>query len=476
MPTNVLLLQGPMGPFFSLFAQELREAGNTVHKINFNGGDDWFYDDASTHRFTGKLDTWEDYFSEQLYRLKIKQVYLFGDCRVYHAKAREIALAKDVQVFVFEEGYIRPNCITLEEVGVNGHSRLPKKPDHYPYMQPLDQDALESAPNSYRRTARYAVTYYVAARLMAWRYPHYQHHRPLKIFSEGFKWLVGAWRKFLFSLDDPETVDPLLNDERTPYFICPLQVSTDMQIHAHSRFLDMEEFIQDVIHSFANHAPKNAKVVFKHHPLDRGYHDYKRVIKVLSKLHGIQDRVLYIHECDLPELLKKAKGTITINSTVGLSSLYHGTPVIALGDAVYNLEGLCHKESLDRFWTAPTEIDVDLYHRFRSYLLENNQANGSFYAKLASTTTATGINWPASLARQHGLQSGAPLPVLSLDTKSAATEQTAGEGIAHVAPQPDLGKHYNGQSTGEDSTAPAELNRVDLPHPATDSATLATEA
>ena len=36
---RVLLLQGPVGPFFALLAQDLREAGAEVFKVNFNAGD-----------------------------------------------------------------------------------------------------------------------------------------------------------------------------------------------------------------------------------------------------------------------------------------------------------------------------------------------------------------------------------------------------------------------------------------------------
>ena len=36
---RVLLLQGPVGPFFSNLAHDLRHAGAEVLKVNFNAGD-----------------------------------------------------------------------------------------------------------------------------------------------------------------------------------------------------------------------------------------------------------------------------------------------------------------------------------------------------------------------------------------------------------------------------------------------------
>ena len=43
MRRDVLLLQGPIGPFFSRFSKELSERGFNVHKVNLNGGDKLFY-------------------------------------------------------------------------------------------------------------------------------------------------------------------------------------------------------------------------------------------------------------------------------------------------------------------------------------------------------------------------------------------------------------------------------------------------
>src|SRR2546430_5040312 len=40
---KVLLLQGPVGPFFRCLAKLLRAAGAEVHKVNFNGGGCPFY-------------------------------------------------------------------------------------------------------------------------------------------------------------------------------------------------------------------------------------------------------------------------------------------------------------------------------------------------------------------------------------------------------------------------------------------------
>ena len=96
---------------------------------------------------------------------------------------------------------------------------------------------------------------------------------------------------------------------------------------------------------------KNIWLVFKHHPVDRGRKNYKNFIMDQAELLKVKNRILVIHDLHLPTCLKHAKGTITINSTVGLSSIGYKIPTITLGNAIYDMEGLtCKGMSLETFW------------------------------------------------------------------------------------------------------------------------------
>lgn len=86
------------------------------------------------------------------------------------------------------------------------------------------------------------------------------------------------------------------------------------------------------------------------------------------------------HDAHLPTCLKNAVGTVTINSTVGIQSLYHGTPTIVLGKALYDIGGLtCKGMPLDRFWSEHHPPDKSLFQEFRRHLIEQTQLSGSFY-------------------------------------------------------------------------------------------------
>jgi len=100
-------------------------------------------------------------------------------------------------------------------------------------------------------------------------------------------------------------------------------------------------------------------------------------------MFDIEDRVIVLYDTHLPTLLKHAKGTVTINSTVGLSSLYHKTPTITLGKAIYDIEGLTSKGmNIDDFWHNQQTVDLKLLDKYLSHIIENTQLNGSFYGKL----------------------------------------------------------------------------------------------
>ena len=400
MRRDVLLLQGPIGPFFSRLAEELVGRGFNVHKVNLNGGDKFFYPLAGAIDYTGEVKHWDAFLERLIVNKNIGRVYLFGDCRIYHRIAREVAQRNDVRVFVFEEGYIRPNFITLEENGVNGHSAMVKKSFTLPNVLQSTKEEKTFSINVFSRVAIYAIAYYWASKFRRGLFPDYQHHRDFRLISEGYHWIVSGIRKLRFQRIERRLLDNLLPEFAENYFVCPLQVHCDMQVVVHSNYNSIEHFIGDVLTSFAKHAPKNKAIVFKHHPLDRGYTDYTNLFNNLVSEHGLQGRVLYVHDLCLPTLLKHAQGTVVINSTVGMSSLFHGTPVKTLGKAIYDLTGITYQASLKAFWKNSGEVDRDRFHRLRNYLVTENQLNGNMYRAM-DKDSASGLIWSDKLLAEH---------------------------------------------------------------------------
>jgi capsular polysaccharide export protein len=390
---RVLLLQGPIGPFFFRLARDLQKLGATVSKIDFNGGD-WLFSPKGSIQFRGDISEWPKFLEQVLVEHQIELVLLFGDCRPIHRIAHRIAHSRGLIIGVFEEGYIRPDYITFELFGVNAHSQIPRNPQLY--LDQPETDIVECARvgNSLWHAVVWGMLYYESSILLRSFYRKYQHHRPLK-FSESWPWLRSIWRKQFYKLKEKNIQEKLTQHFSNQYFLIPLQVHNDAQLHVHSTFASVESFISDVFSSFVKHAPDNTHLVIKHHPLDRGYHDYASFITQLTRQHKLEERVWYIHDQHLPTLLEHARGVVLINSTVGLSALHHSTPTKTCGSAIYNMKGLTFQGSLDEFWMQAEheKVDAELYKKFRHYLIKNTQINGNFYRRLNDQNSSTGFNW-----------------------------------------------------------------------------------
>ena len=377
---NLLFLQGPMGSFFADLNKIFLKAGAQTHRIGLNVGDYFFSSKHNYVPYRGTPANWPDFIKTYLNDNKIDIIFLFGDCRYYPATAIYAAKNLGIEVFVFEEGYIRPDYITMERYGVNDYSQLPKDANFYrelPYKElPLPNKTYTSS----IKLKYSAIVYYILADFFSWRYPYYTHHRELNAWKELYFGLRSGVRKYLYAYKERGIVDKVKSSWSKAYFFVPLQTHNDFQILQHSTYRSVEVFIEDVIKSFAKHADKKHKLVFKHHPVDRGRKNYREFILKFAKEHHVEERVEVLHDVHLPTLLKHALGTVTINSTVGLSSLYHNTPTLTMGNAIYGFEGMCKlSEDLDDFWSDQGIVDKELYRKFRQYLIEHTQLNGSFY-------------------------------------------------------------------------------------------------
>ena len=405
---RILLLQGPLGPFFQRLAQELRSHGAEVIRMHFCGGDAWFGGGGDRSiAYRGPLYNWPDRLKKIIREEKIDDIFLLGDLRPYHRVVRDAIKGFSTKLYVFEEGYLRPDYITLEPDGVNGNSRMSRYPDFYLKQQwpPLPEPLTVGA--TFGISARYTITYYCATFLAGLRYRHYVHHRDTGPLWHGFRWVRGLFRKYYYQFKEKKLLPTLTDKWSKRFFLFPLQVHNDYQFY-HADFPDIETCINEVISSFAKHARRNQLLVIKHHPADRPYRDYSALIERLAIAADLRDRILYVHDLHLPTLLKHARGTVVMNSTTGLQSIHHGTPVMVLGRAIYNIEGLTARGTLDKFWRHPPEVNAALYRAFRCWLVHNNQFNGNFYRRIKGLPNPTGVLWDAA-----PLPAEAPAPAVS---------------------------------------------------------------
>lgn len=381
-----LFLQGPPGPFFRQLGAKLQSRGASVHRINLSGGDqrDW-PDGADDYR--GLMRNWPLYFDRYVRKHGITDVVLFGDCRPVHMRATRLARLRGIHIHVFEEGYIRPDWMTLERDGVNGYSTFDRDPQAVlaaaELLPPVPD--LPSITASFNRRARDSYWHYhsvVTGRLLL-RYPFYISHRQGSLIAEGIGWIRRFALRDRREKQAQETLERLRGRR---YFLFPLQLSGDYQIRSHSPFRSMAMALEYVLESFASHAPEDCCLLIKEHPLDVGFRNWRGYIRRRSAHHGVTDRVEHIDGGYLQSLCENSAGMVCVNSTSGTLALSAGTPVIVLGDAVYDVPGITHQGSLDGFWIKPELPDMALYDAFKKVLHRQCLVRGGLASESATRT------------------------------------------------------------------------------------------
>ncbi|WP_324683025.1 capsule biosynthesis protein [Bibersteinia trehalosi] len=382
---RILLLQGPIGAFFYEFSKWLQAQQRTVFKINFNAGDERFYPAGShTIAYRNTLGEFADFLYEFCQCEQIDSLVCFGDNRKYHKIAKQVADQLGLAFWVFEEGYFRPDYITLEKSGVNAFSPIPRTADYFLAIEPelTEIEKPERVSKGFFPMAKRAIQYYFSGYFCRWKYPHYQHHRFLNVGYYIKLWGISLVKRFCYAIHDRNFAKRVEAGEFGEFFIVPLQVYDDSQVVVHSDYPSVEAFLSAVLESFSRFAPEHCNLIIKHHPMDRGFLDYAEIIAQFEQRYpNLQGRVFYIHDVPMPVFLRHGKGMVTLNSTSGISGLLHSMPVMTLGRANYDFVGLTHQGDLDSFWQNPQAPDRKVFENYHRFHLNRTQINGNFYSR-----------------------------------------------------------------------------------------------
>jgi capsular polysaccharide export protein len=315
----------------------------------------------------------------QFFEHSITDVIVFGDSMAYSAEALAAARANGLRTWVLENGYNRPDWITVESTGVNANSCLPRDPRFYREIELAEPDieAEHIGPITPFHTLN--ITSYFTGVVLGWplfptyRYPYAVPLWP-QIFGHIYRYCRGLGRQRKLSAD----ADAVINCGQ-PYFLACLQREGDSQLLDHSGLKTNTTFMTHVIANFAAHAPPNHRLIFKNHPLDPGVEDLKNRCFAIAHKHRIGNRVAFLDGGAFAQLARASKGVVAVNSTAAYAALGFGIPVKLLGRALFDIDGLTNSATLDQFWNAPEPPNHDLFLRFRSYLSKRTQVYGSFH-------------------------------------------------------------------------------------------------
>lgn len=383
---RVLLLQGPVGPFFRKAQALLNDSGFDAWRVCFNVGDRLFALREKTLNFSGTADAWNAWLSEMVSAHSFDFVVLFGCEREIHRIAIACCEKLSVPVICLEEGYLRPGNITLELDGNNWRSPIAGKLPPKDYSGRLSERPKGvSYPSSFGAMASYAFLYFSLRNLFSSTAERKLFHKQKRMLaSEAFYWFKNYYRKFRNLNANYRCVEKLLEHYDRKYYLIPLQVHDDSQLGRAAGSWNSQKLILKSIVSFARNAPATHQLVFKIHPMERGHSRDRQFIEQVSLLNDVADRVHIIDGGSLGLLTRHAAGMITINSTSGFFAIQHGIPLAIMGQAIYRHPDLafCVNRGidLDGFWAWNKVASSEVRSRYLSWLHEQCLRPGDFYA------------------------------------------------------------------------------------------------
>lgn len=387
-----LFLQGPSSPIFRKIADRLEAIGHTCLRINLNVGDQIIWGRKGAYNYRGTAADWPAYIEAFIARHGVTDMLLLGEERAYHQAATTVARRKGVAVAIVEMGYLRPDWLTLERNGMSSNSHFPSDPAQILAAAAgvPEPDWRKHYSQTFLADASYDLLYNLPNVFLWFLFPHYQRHAIFHPLAEYAGWVRRLLSEKRRNSEAEATVAKLLSQD-APYFVYPLQLETDFQLRAHSPFHSQRQAIAEVLASFAAFAARDARLVFKVHPLDNDLIPWRRIIDERAAALGLRGRVFYLDGGNLDTLGEASAGMVTVNSTAGLHALKQGRPVKVLGTALFDIAGLTDQQPLDDFWRAPQAPDPDLANAMFRLLAASIQVRGNLYSRAGSDAGAEAI-------------------------------------------------------------------------------------
>lgn len=378
---TVLLLQGPPSRFWPELAAAFEAAGHRALHVNLCVADRLYWRGRPAIEYRGRLEDWPAALDAIVRREGVTDILYYADRLPYHRDAAAVAARHGIPAVAVEFGYLRPDWLTLERGGMGAGSHFPDDPDTIRAIAAgaPAPDLTVRYTHGFVQEAVNEIAFHLSNTLLGWLYPRYRGDRYYNAVLEYLSWLPRLVRQARAERHAAAvTADAAAG--RWPYYLAALQLQSDYQIRANSPYRSVGAMIEDVVASFAAHAPADSRLVVKLHPLDNGMERWPALTREVAGRHGVGSRVALIDGGDLATLLRHARGCVLINSTVGLHAIRAGCPTKVLGIALFDVAGLTHQGPLDGFWADPAPVDASLADALVRALARTIQIKGSFYA------------------------------------------------------------------------------------------------
>ncbi len=360
----------------------MRGCGIKCHIINLSLADWGYRFGLGADNYWGRLSRWADYLRSYIERNAITDIVYYADQRPYNRIAYRLTREMGLNAFAYEFGYLRPDFITLERGAMGPFSHFPNDPELIRKLAARLTEPMPEGffPYTFQAEAVNEVAYNLVPAFMPVFFPFYQRDRYYHPFRDYPSYVP---RLLKWSRSDTRADDEIarLHQEKTPYFVVPMQMQNDYQVRNHAGYGHLSEMVDEIVASFVRTSAAEQRLVFKIHPLDNNIEQWPAVIRRHAEKYQCADRVLVIDGGNLGKLFRRASGVVLLNSTAGLQAIRQGIPVKVLGISVYDIAGITCQEPLDRFWKEPTRPDPALVDDFVQLLAASVQVKGNFFSK-----------------------------------------------------------------------------------------------
>jgi len=296
---------------------------------------------------------------------KIDLIIVQNDSWNYASIPIAVARKKNIKTLIFEDGFFRPDTIVLDRKGVNKNNSCPREKTFYENITINKEKYSEFMQKENIKGSGPLVDLFFGVKLS-------------NVTGKLFNFFRHP-RKVLRVIPLAVNLIAFLNAKRG-FILLPLQVRSDSQIICHSPLKDMEGFVDICLASIGEYNRKHNKnlcLVIKEHPKDPHMDLLRRTRKKHKNVKNY-----YLTKVNTRKLIEKCMAIITINSTIGIEGLLYYKPVITLGQAFYNINGLVHycvdPAKLDNVMNTAinTPTDRKLTDNFLYYLKFDYQIDG----------------------------------------------------------------------------------------------------
>ena len=392
---KVLLLQGPVGPFFKNLQIQLETNNINTKRITFHAADALFSYRSKTVRFKRCAFEWKQWLRTELKLGKYDCVVLFGSERPAHLIAREVALGIGCPVIALEEGYLRSGFITCE---LSHNNESQSRFMHWQSSGTINDRSVrphKSYKNSLGMIALWSAVYYFIREVTQHTGDTELHHRKTSgIIKETISWICHFIRRKIAKYTERNLIKSLFENYEQNYILVPLQVPTDIQMQRHARGWNNERLVSECLRALQNNAG-NQSIVFKTHPLDQNSHKLEKMIKIEAKALGVNQAVFIVKSSNLSELTQHSSGMIVINSTSAFSALHHNKPVLVLGDAIYRHSDIVTlgkiSDDIRQFVQRRSTKSFANVNKFLIYVKSHSLVAGDFYNLRSQKTTTSNV-------------------------------------------------------------------------------------